>query len=56
MMATAKRELLEETGYLASAIEHVYSYHPSVSNSRQLVHVFKATELSKDKYRGNHRY
>lgn len=51
MMATAKRELLEETGYLASAIEHVYSYHPSVSNSRQLVHVFKATELSKDKLR-----
>ena len=51
MMATAKRELLEETGYLASAIEHVYSYHPSVSNSRQLVHLFKATELSKDKPR-----
>jgi ADP-ribose pyrophosphatase len=51
MMATAKRELLEETGYLTDAIEHVYSYHPSVSNSRQLVHIFKATELSKDKPR-----
>jgi 8-oxo-dGTP pyrophosphatase MutT (NUDIX family) len=43
--------LLEETGYLASSIEHVYSYHPSVINSRQHVHLFKATELSKDKPR-----
>lgn len=51
MMATAKRELLEETGYFTSAIEHVYSYHPSVSISRQRVHLFKATELSKDKPR-----
>jgi ADP-ribose pyrophosphatase len=51
MMAAAKRELLEETGYLASAIEYVYSYHPTVSISRQLVHLFKATELSKDKPR-----
>ena len=51
MMATAKRELLEETGYFANEIERVYSYHPSVSNSRQLVHLFKATELSKDKPR-----
>ena len=51
MMATAKRELLEETGYFTSAIEHVYSYHPLVSISRQLVHLFKATELSKDKPR-----
>lgn len=51
MMATAKRELLEETGYFTNAIEHVYSYHPSVSKSRQLVHLFKATELTKDKPR-----
>ncbi|MGH9951719.1 MAG: hypothetical protein ACRD5J_08850, partial [Nitrososphaeraceae archaeon] len=29
----------------------VYSYHPSVSKSRQLVHLFKATELTKDKPR-----
>jgi hypothetical protein len=50
-MATAKRESLEETGYLTNPIEHAYSYHPLVSNSRQLVHLFKATELSKDKPR-----
>jgi ADP-ribose pyrophosphatase len=51
MMTTAKRELLEETGYFAMVIEHVYSYHPSVSKSMQLVHLFKATNLIKDKPR-----
>lgn len=51
MTTTAKRELLEETGYIARVIEHVYSYHPSVSKSRQLVHLFKATDLTNDKPR-----
>jgi ADP-ribose pyrophosphatase len=46
---TAKRELLEETGYFANKIEHVYMYHPSVSKSRQLVHVFRAKGLVKSK-------
>ena len=46
---TAKRELLEETGYFANQIEHVYSYHPSVSKSRQLVYVFRAKGLVKVK-------
>jgi ADP-ribose diphosphatase len=48
MLTTAKRELLEETGYIAKLIEHVYSYHPSVSKSRQVVHLFKATDLTRD--------
>jgi ADP-ribose pyrophosphatase len=43
---TARRELKEETGYTARRIEHVYDYHPSVSKSRQTVHVFKATGLA----------
>jgi ADP-ribose pyrophosphatase len=51
MQTTAKRELLEETGYFAELLEHVYSYHPSVSKSRQVVHLFKATDLTKDKPR-----
>lgn len=42
---TAKRELVEETGYIANEIERVYTYHPSVSKSRQLVHVFRAKDL-----------
>ena len=35
----------EETGYRAKKVRHVYSYHPSVSKSRQVVHVFSATGL-----------
>ena len=45
----AKRELLEETGYLAKEIRYIYTYHPSVSRSRQLVHIFKAEGLIEDK-------
>ncbi len=43
---TAVRELEEETGYKAEKIEYIYKYHPSVSRSRQTVHVFRATGLS----------
>src|ERR671932_996973 len=46
---TAKRELVEETGYFANKIQYVYSYHPSVSKSRQIVHVFRANDLVKGK-------
>jgi ADP-ribose pyrophosphatase len=41
----AKRELLEETGYLAKELRYLYTYHPSVSKSRQLVHIFKGEGL-----------
>jgi len=44
---TAARELEEETGYIAKKIEYVYRYHPAVSRTKQLVHVFRATGLSK---------
>src|SRR5919198_3405359 len=46
---TAKRELLEETGYLANEIQYIYTYHPSVSKSRQSVHIFRAKDLIEDK-------
>jgi ADP-ribose pyrophosphatase len=42
----AKRELREETGYRAKRVEHIYDYHPSVSKSQQVVHVFLATDLA----------
>lgn len=45
-LASARRELQEETGYSAKKIEHVYAYHPSVSKSRQVVHVYRATGLA----------
>lgn len=44
---TAARELEEETGYVAKKIEYVYHYHPAVSRTKQLVHVFRATGLTK---------
>lgn len=43
----ARRELEEETGYGAKKVEYVYSYHPSVSRTKQSVHVFRATGLAK---------
>jgi ADP-ribose pyrophosphatase len=44
---TAKRELEEETGHRAGKVEHVYSYHPTVSRTKQYVHIFRATGLAK---------
>jgi ADP-ribose pyrophosphatase len=44
---TAARELEEETGHVAKKIDYVYSYHPSVSRTKQQVHVFRATGLTK---------
>lgn len=46
---TAKRELLEETGYIANRIEYMYTYHPSVSKSSQLVYIFRACDLIEEK-------
>ena len=50
---TAKRELLEETGYIANKIDYVYTYHPSVSKSSQLVYIFRASDLIEKK--ANHK-
>ena len=46
-LETAGRELEEETGFVAKEIEYVYRYHPSVGRTKQLVHVFKATGLTR---------
>ena len=46
---TAKRELLEETGYIANKIDYMYTYHPSVSKSSQLVYIFRASDLVDEK-------
>lgn len=45
-LQAAKRELREETGYRAKKVEHIYDYHPSVSKSQQVVHVFSAAGLA----------
>ncbi|NOJ27573.1 MAG: hypothetical protein DA330_06140 [Nitrososphaera sp.] len=46
---TAARELEEETGYHANKMKEIYQYHPSVSKSRQVVHVFRADDLTEGK-------
>ena len=48
---TARRELLEETGYRTREVEEVYAYHPSVSISKQFVHVYRARSLIKGEYK-----
>lgn len=47
LFETVERELEEETGYVAKKIEYVFSYHPSVSRTKQSVHVFRATGLAR---------
>ena len=49
---SAKRELLEETGYLLTK-STIYTYYPSVSKSRQLVYIFKATDPIEEKANHN---
>ncbi len=51
MHQSAKRELEEETGYTSNDIQYIYSYHPSISKTKQSVHVFKAKDLIEGKPR-----
>jgi len=45
----AIRELEEETGYLASNIEFLRGYHPSVGYSDEKIKIYLATNLKKTK-------
>ena len=45
----AIRELEEETGYLASNMEFLREYHPSVGYSNEKIKVYLATNLKKTK-------
>ena len=44
-LATAQRELLEETGYLARRWEWIATVHPIVSYSTERIEIFLAQEL-----------
>jgi len=44
----AQRELLEETGYRAKNLEYLISYYPAVGYSSEIIHVFKASDLTKE--------
>ena len=41
----ARRELEEETGYLAGKMEPLVSFYPSIGYSTELIHCFVATDL-----------
>ena len=47
----AIRELEEETGYLASDIEFLREYHPSVGYSDEKINLYLATNMKKTKQR-----
>lgn len=47
LAATASRELLEETGYSAGAIEHLLSSPTSAGMTSEFTHLFLATELER---------
>lgn len=44
----AKRELAEETGYLAQQWEHLISIYTTPGFSNEIIHIYLATELSRD--------
>lgn len=44
---TARRELIEETGYRAGRLEKIAEFYPSPGILTELMHLFLATELQK---------
>lgn len=47
--AAACRELLEETGYRAGNIKFLFSFYPAVGYSSEILHAFRATNLTFDR-------
>ncbi|HXX85773.1 MAG TPA: NUDIX hydrolase [Casimicrobiaceae bacterium] len=45
-LATAKRELAEETGYIASHWTHLAELHPLITYSTERIEIYMADELS----------
>jgi len=45
-----KRELEEETGYKAGQIMKILSFWPTAAFANEIIHIFKATKLSKGKF------
>lgn len=43
--ACAKRELEEETGYIAGRLSHLVSFYPSIGYSTEIIHCYVATRL-----------
>jgi ADP-ribose pyrophosphatase len=47
--AAALRELVEETGYRAAQITRLGTYHPAIGDSNQIMHLFVARGLVKER-------
>lgn len=47
MLVAAERELLEETGYTAKSMEHLFPFATSPGLSNEVIDLFRATGLSK---------
>jgi ADP-ribose pyrophosphatase len=45
-LATAQRELREETGYAAGAWEHLGTVHPEIGYSTEVIEMYIATDLA----------
>ena len=43
----AERELLEETGFQAGELRHIYTYAPAIGYSNELIHIFSGRALKK---------
>lgn len=43
----AQRELMEETGYHAETITHLYTYAPAIGYSNELIHIYAGRDLKK---------
>jgi ADP-ribose pyrophosphatase len=47
LQAGARRELIEETGHDASALEPLYDFHPQIGRSNHHFHLFVARDVRK---------
>ncbi len=45
----ARRELSEETGFVASNLEHLFTFHPSNAASDQVIHLYLASGVTPGK-------
>ena len=53
-LLTGQRELLEETGFTASAWRYLAALHPCIGYSDEIIHIYLATGLREGKHSRDH--
>jgi ADP-ribose pyrophosphatase len=53
-LTTGKRELLEETGYIASEWRYLAALHPCIGYSDEIIHIYLATGLTLGDHQRDH--